>query len=495
MLAIFLALALLLEVSCSQPVKTQFVNRDVPIPQLPLEQPPPVAPGKAGFLRFDEIEQYTDRDIKTLNAADRVKTRYLHGCNFLDQGIEDLSGQRAGVNKGLNMISTQRLITKVDTIDETGCIWRINLDDIGLTTDEWKRFENANVLPFVSESVRGRTLRALTNSNQPLVYASSFFLTVMQADQVSINNNLYYDFTEQPKLDKDFLVTLGIDLQKEFNDSSPACAGGGRSQIALGKPRLICILDTTNDGFLLVTFDVSLAQNDSIAENPFLPEMAKIFDPVGTTTPGTATKKIFKFVASEWIFSQPNGLMTGYRLSADGAAQVIAPTNIVIDVEQAGKKLPPDITLGACSNCHHQEAGIFFKDDVFDQVRRNGNFNTKEKQLADVFYRADRFQAKRAVANATHTAALKQIGVSTVEKDPLVGNIIQPLRGELTAEQVAGYLQMDVEEFKVRLGGTNLSKVLLGSLIDGGVVPLQDLVKGFPILIQELILFRDAGQL
>lgn len=491
--AILFILAFLL--GCNQPTKTQFVDREIPIPQLPIENPPPVEPGKPGFLRFDEIEQYTDRDIKTLNATDRLNTRYLHGCNFLDQGISDLSGHRAGVNKGLNMISQERLITQADTIDEAGCIWRINIHDIGMTTEEWRRFENANVLPFISESVRGRTLRALTNSNQPLVYASAFFLTVMQADQVSIANNLYYDLTEQPQNDKDFLTTLGINLQQEFNESTPACAGGGRSQIALGKPRLICILDTADDGFLLVTFDVSLAANDSIAENPFLPEMAKIFDPIGSNLPGTLTKKIFKFVASEWIYSLPNGLMTGYRLSAGGNAQVIAPTNVVIDIEQAGKKLPPDITLGACSNCHHQEAAIFFKDEVFDQVRRNGNFNAREKQLAEVFYRADRFQAKRSVANTTHARALKEIGVNTLDKDPLVGNIIQPLRGELNADKIAGYLQMEVPEFKVRLAGTNLSKVLMGTLIDGGVIPLQDFVRGFPTLVNELNLFRDEGQL
>jgi hypothetical protein len=470
-----------------QPAATKTVQAPS-IPQLPVEEPPPVQPGKPGFVRFDEIEQYVDRDIKTLNAADRPKTRYLIGCNFLDQGIDDLSDHKAGVNKGLNMISTERLITTADTIDDSGCIWRINIDDIGMTTEEWQKVERNNVLPFISDSVRGRTIRALANTNQPLVYASSFFLTVMQADQVSIGNQLYYDLTEQPLNDTEFVAKLGINLQGEFNDEGPACAGGGRSQIALGKPRLICILDTTADGFLMFTADTSLAKNDSILQNPFLGEMAAI--------PGSVTPKIFKFVAREWIFSMPNGLMTGYRLSnAGGTAEVIAPTNVVIDIEQAGKGLPPDITLGACSNCHHQEAGIFFKDEVFNSVRNNGNFNTAEKQLAEVFYRADKFQAKRTVANQNHTRALKEIGVSTFKEDPLVTNIIQPLRGELTAEDVAGYLFMETDDFKIRLNGTNLSKVLFGSLIDGGVVPLQDFVRGFGALKDELILFRDEGQL
>lgn len=483
-------LCLFAALGCQPANQTKTVQVEVPVPQLPIEQPPPIEPGKPGFLRFDEIEQYADRDIKTLNASDRSRTRYFLTCDLYDQGIKDLSNVLAGINKGINSISTERLIAFVNTIDEdVGCVHRIDLDDIGMTNEEWAKFERANVLPFISNSVRGRTLRALTGTNQPMVYASSFFLTVMQADQVSIGNQLYYDLTEQPLNDPEFLAKLGIDLQQEFNEESPACAAGGKSQIALGKPRLICILDTAADGFLLLTADVSLGQNDSIQQNPFFPNMARI--------PGFQTNKVFRFVASEWIFSLPNGLMTGYRLSnAGGAAEVIAPTNVVIDIEQAGKGLPPDITLGACSNCHHQEAGIFFRDEVFSIVQNNGNFNAVEKALADTFYRADKFQAKRAVANREHTEALKRIGVSTFAEDPLVSELIQPLRGELTVEKVAGKLFLEPEEFRVRLAGTNLSKVLFGALLEpGGVVAISDFSRGFRTLVEELRLFRDEGQL
>ena len=99
------------------------------------------------------------------------------------------------------------------------------------------------------------------------------------------------------------------------------------------------------------------------------------------------------------------------------------------------------------------------------------------------------------MANQTHSKALSEIGVSTFKEDPLVTNIIQPLRGELTVEDVAGYVFLEPDDFKTRLNGTNLSKVLFGALLNDGVVPLQDFAKGYPILIQELILFRDEGQL
>jgi len=484
-----LAVALaLIAFACTPQTKTIVQGPgEPPIPELPSEKPPEVPPGKPGFIRFDQTEKAATDDSLSLNEDDQVNARYLLGCNFFNQG-EDMKNFQAGINKGINMISTERLIASAVPVDNTGCVTRFQLDDIGMTREEWQRFERANPLPFVSDSVRGRTLRALTKTNQPMVYASSFFMTVMQADQITINNGLYYDLTEQPLNDLEFTQKLGVNLQDEFNRERPACAGGGRSQIALGKPRLICLFQS-RDGFLLVTYDVSLADNDSISENPFLPEMGKI--------PGLLTNRIFGFVASEWIFSMPNGLMTGYRLSnAGGAAEVIAPTNVVVDIEQSGKRLPPDITLGACSNCHHQEAAIFFQDSVFDIVRLNGDFNETEKKLAQTFYREDRFQARRNVANQNHTRALQQIGVSTLTADPVVGNLIQPLRGELTVEDIAGYLWLEPDEFLEQLSGTSQSKVIFGNLFaPGGVVATADFVRGFGILQDELLLFQDVGQL
>jgi len=487
-LTLFLAMLFSFLMACGQPSKGPVVAQGPVIPQIPIEKPPVIQPGKPGFLRFDQIEQYTTDDAQSLNAADRLNARYLLLCNFYDEGQKDLRDHLAGINKGINMISTERLIAFANTIDDAGCIARIDLDQIGMTSEEWRRFEDANILPFISESVRGRTLRALTQTNQPLVYADSFFTTVMQADQVSLNSRLYYDLTEQPLNDAEFFTKIGINVQDEFNREKAACAGGGRSQIALGKPRMICLFDSA-DGFLLITYDVSLAKNDSINVNPFTPEMGKI--------PGSFTNKIFKFVASEMIFSMPNGLLSGFRLSnSGGTAEVVAPTNVVVDVEQTGKGLAPDITLGACSNCHHQEAAIFFQDGVFDAVSGNGDFNEVEKKLADTFYRADKFQAKRAVANKAHVSALQEIGVSTVTKDPVVTNLIQPTRKFVTAEKLAARLFLDVDDFKTRLNGTNLSKVLFGNLLqENGVVQLQDLVRGFPVLKQEMLLFRDEGQL
>lgn len=464
---------------------------EVPVPtQPPVTPPPPLPPPIPNFVQFDQLEQIALNDVNSLNEAERLNTRYLMGCNFYNQGQQNLDVKLAGVNKGLNSISVQRLLTFAVPIDPFQCLWRVDISEFGATRALWREFERFNLVSFVSQSTRGVTLRFLTQTNQPMVFSSSFFTTVLGADQLSVDNGLYYRFLRQPFRNVDFFASLGINLQGEVDSENLHCAGGGNSRIALGKTRLICILDGAANGYILSTFDTSLVNPDSVLANPFIPEIAQaggIF----------RSNKVFNFAAQEHIYSLPNGLLTGYRLNnAAGNAETIAPTNIVIDIEQSAVGLPPDITLGACSNCHHQTAGIQFSDQVFNQVIQTGGFNAQEKELVEVFFRNDSFQATLAAANRQHTQALQEIGVSTLDTDPLVAGHIQPLRRELNVETVASYTFLPVEEFQRRLNGTNQSKIIFGALLNpGGTVQFSDFAANFDLLSQELLLFRDNNQL
>lgn len=482
---------LICTISCNnnKPEK-EVIIKEVPIPsEPPRNDAPPLGPEKPGFIAFDQAEQFALNDINSLSDAQKLNTRYLMGCNFFNAGKEDLSQELAGVNKGINMVSVERLLAYATPIDPASCLWRIDIEEIGVDRQLWFDFEDENLIDFISISTRGITLRALAQTNQPMVWASSFFTTVMGADQLSINNGLYYKFTQQADNNEDFFADIGFDLQGDTDDERICCVGGGRSQIALGKTRMLCVAGGggggSNDGFVLATYDTSLDNPDSVLVNPFTVEMAN-------AQGIERTDKIFDHAAQEFIFSMPNGLLTGYRLSnAAGDAETIAPTNVVIDVDQSQIGLAPDITLGACSNCHHQEAGIDFNDQVFNQVVGTGGFNADEKILAEVFFNQDAFKAKLATANQIHTQQLAELGVSTLEEDPVVTKLIQPLRRELDADAVASYTFLPTDEFLQRLSGTDFSKITFGSLLNNGTVQLADLESGYDDLIAELGLFRD----
>lgn len=484
----YIWMAILLSLlGCGTTETERIVEVEVPIPQEPPPgNPPPLEPARPDFVNFDQAEQFALNDLNSLNQADRLNTRYLIGCNFYNSGQKQLDDKLSGINKGINSISVQRLFTYATPIDPAKCLWRVDISEFGATRSLWREFEKYNLISFISLSTRGTTLRFLTQTNQPMVYSSSFFTTVMGADQLSVNNGLYYKFLRQPLTNDDFFNDLGIDLQDEVNDQEVSCAGGGNSRIALGKTRLICILDTADNGYILSTYDTSLINPDSVLANPFTPEIAQAGNVL-------RSNKLFGFAAQEHIYSLPNGLLTGYRLNNNaGNAETIAPTNIVIDIEQSAIGLPPDITLGACSNCHHQTAAIQFSDQVFNQVQQTGGFYAQEKELAQVFFRNDSFQAKLSSANSQHTQALAEIGVSTLTNDPVVTGHIQPLRRELNIETVASYTFLPVEEFRTRLIGTNQSKIIFGALLNvGGTVQFSDFANNFQLLTDELLLFRD----
>jgi len=487
------ALLLFFVMSCG--INEKEIIKEVEVPSAPpINPPPPLEPDRPDFLNFDQLEQYALNDLNSLSDSDRLNTRYLIGTNLFNAGDKDLTFEAAGVNKGINSISNQRLLTSAVSIDPTNSIWRVDISEFGLTRSLWRDFEKFNLVQFVSQSTRGITLRFLTQSNQPIVFATSFFTTVLGADQLSVDNGLYYKFLRQPANNADFFQdTLGIDLNREIQEENILCAGGGNSRIALGKTRGICIV-RSNNGFAMFTADTSTANPDSILTNPFILEIANAGGVLNSD-------KIFDFAALEVIYSLPNGLVTGYRLANSGldipsilggTAETVAPTNVVIDTEQSSIGFTPDITLGSCHLCHHQTAAIQFKDQVFDQVIGAGGFDAEEKDLAETFFRNDAFQAEIQNVNRQHSQALQEIGVSTLSQDPIVTGLIQPLRRELDVNAVASYTFLPVEEFKIRLNGTNNSKLVFGSLLsEGGTVQFADFSANYSLLIDELLLFRD----
>lgn len=388
------------------------------------------------------------------------------------------------------MLSTERLLAYGTPIDSTGSLVRINLGDFGVTRSLWQKFERENLVGFIPEDTRGITLRYLTQTNQPLVFATSFALTALGGDLLSVNNGLYYDFLRQPSDLDEFFFSIGVDIQNDVDNSKYHCAGGGNSRIALSKHRLVCIVDTARNGFLMTTYDTSLSNQDNLFANPFTKEMAR----AGNIE---RSKRIFGAEAQEHIYSLDNGLLVGYRLNGllTGAAEVIAPTEVVIDVESAAVSLPVDIMIGSCAGCHHTTAAIAFNDGVGRAIEQSGAFGPLEKEIGMIVYRNDAFQAKLATANRQHTQALAEIGVSTLEQDPVTRGLMWRLRGELDVNTVASYTFLTVDDFKKKLAGTNRSKLIFGDLLNpGGTVQLADLVRNFDTLVEELLLFQDVNQ-
>jgi hypothetical protein len=202
------------------------------------------------------------------------------------------------------------------------------------------------------------------------------------------------------------------------------------------------------------------------------------------------TNKVFKHNAQEWICTLPNKLFSLYRLNdATDVGQSFAPNNVV---NQPDARIDPTIRIGQCSLCHYKEGvAIPFRDQLRAHIAGNTAYNENEKRLGEVFFRFDKMTARLEQINRDHTRAMEELGI-TSGQDPLNNVVMNPMREEMTIDQIASLLWMDTATFRDRLGGAAISGQVFGNLLnEGGTVSLAILANGFSDLVRETRAYED----
>ena len=484
MLIVILLLSL---IGCNQNNREVLIEDRV-IPSSPVNVPPPLdVPDNPENIGLEIQEDQILLDLNTLSDNDRLNARYLIGCNYYNEGLTNLNDIEAGVNVGINSISTESRLERVAPIGVGGCTYRIDLDSFGLTRGEWQKIESSLLLDFVTESVRGQQIQFLTQSIKPYVFASDFFTTTTQADALTVRNNLYYNLVEQPLELADFFASIGVNVQQEFDDENVVVSGFSASQIALQKTRSVQALES-DDGFVVTTYDSALSSQDSHFLNPFPLEAA-------LAKGSKRSNKVFKFNAQEHIYTLPNGMM-GFRLNgASGAAEVLAPNDVVINLNATAEGLDPTIFIGSCANCHSTlNPMLQFTDQLANHILNQGAFDAQEKELADVFFNQTAMEGRLRRVTSEYQDSLNKLGAAEPgDQDSLGKNIINPFRKEMDASQVAGYVMMPLGVFIQRLGGSNDSSQIFGNLLSGGTVSLGVLSANFDQLVEDLGAYKDVS--
>ena len=466
-------------------------TRIIEVPTAPPSgNPPPLQPTIPNHVNYDTLTQSANNDIDTLSEIEQPNIRYVTTFEFYNPGGREQTQEEKGINFGLNTISNESRVFKATPVNDTKTIYRIDLDEIGMTRGMWKFIESRLTLQIKDKTRRGDALKFKTQAAYPIVFASDFFLTVMQADASTEKGRLYYEVTQQEILRPDYERQIfGVSFQDRVNaEDDVFCAAGGASQIAIGKNRAICIGEGV-DGYASTTWDTSLALNGSAFENPFIPELARAGGRV-------ISNKIFPFIAQEDIFIKKNGFM-GFRLNGNNLAlgqpaEVVAPTDVVLDTKQSGPnlRLDPAIRIGACANCHIQPY-IAFTDQINPHVQQN-QFNGLEKFTIATYHNQSSFSAQGNLINQEYFDTVKKIGINPGDPNFMVENLVQPIRGELSAGDIAGFTGLTLPDFLAKLRGAPQSQVVLGSLFTpGGKVQLQDFQKIFGLLQEEINLFVD----
>jgi hypothetical protein len=381
----------------------------------------------------------------------------------------------------MNRLSNERFLYPVQPIGQDQCIFRINLEDYSQTRAKWRLIEKATALDFVSNTTRNQTLQFLSQARKPYIFAVDT-ISMFEGDEVvDRNGQVYYNLVDQPLNTQAFLLTQGIDLQNEVDNERAVFSGFSQSQIALGKTRMVVVVESDN-GYCMGTYDSVIGNQDAdLFQNSFTLEL--------TQAGGVLqSNKLMIHDAQEWICSLDNGLFGLYRLNnAADIAEVEAPVNIV----SRESRIDPSIRIGDCNSCHYTQVAIPFADQIGDHIRNNSAYNANEKRLGQIFFNYDKINAIMTDINRRNQDALEELGINAQE-DPLTSGVWAPFRDEMNAEQVAAFTFLTTAEFLERLSGAAVSSQVFGNLLGGGTVNLTTLSENFATLVDELNLFEDV---
>lgn len=453
-----------------------------PVPSQPIPVPPPQLPDvKPNFVSLQTAGDMMLVDLGTLNDQERQNTRYMVACNEYNAGDKNMDKYIGATNKFVNSISTETRLSPVVPIGIAQCIFRIDLRDYGITPAEWTQLENLLLIDFIDESIRGQQIRFLTGTNKPYVFVSDAAITSLNADALT-QNGLYYELIEQPFELVDFFTSLGVNEQQEFDDEEATLAAFSRSQIALGKTRMVQALES-DDGYVITSFDSDLNDQDNHFENPF-PITAANAQGV------QRSQNVFAVNAQEHIYHLKNGML-GFRLNgAAGTLELEAPNSVVLNYDASGQSLDPTIYIGSCYACHSGTPMIPFTDQLGAHIENSG-FDALEKDLGRVFFNATKMDARLQETNRIYRDALDLVGAPETS-DSIHQNLIYNLRREQTADQVAGLLMMPEDVFLNRLRGSQISSQIFGNLLNrGGSVGLADLNANFGQLVLDVGAYKD----
>ena len=422
-------------------------------------------------LDLDHVENAILNDLNRLDGQGRLNSRYLLLTHKHDLGSnsQDLGLFRSGVNKTMNSLSTDDDIALATPIDREGSVYRIDLRAYNLTPADWQLVIDTDPIKFESFTVKGLTIKDLTQVARPWMHADNFTIIANDPD-------IYYTLMEVPLTRAEFFDFLDVDFQGDFDNFEVTMAGFFGSPISLNKNRLIA-RNETDDGYLWSTFDPDDIQTRerNLFEFPLLAE-----------TGGQAN---FVFDAQEMIWTLPNGLQ-GYALyDAAGNRANDAPVTVVTDTDSPFSPIIENAL--SCYRCHANGL-IAAQDQVRDSVLRNASeFTTDDVELVKVFYKQNQGLAATFTSDIRlYNQALEAAGTSAGDPDP-VNFLSDRIRKDLTLEEVASFLFLRLDEFRTCLNGSAVLKAEIGQLLSGGLVSFGQLITSFPNIVIDCRIGQD----
>ena len=305
------------------------------------------------------------KDIFTTSESDRPFIRYLTFTHLYNIGLcdEKLDRFRFGLNKAINSLSLNSIITVPEAIDDQYTIYRIDLRDydweVNQGVDKWEMLVDANPYAFRRLDEDSRALQDLTETTVPFMAADWL---VHDASEPP----LYYDLLDIPSTLAELEAQLGIDISENIALNRVARSGFKKSGVSLNNRLYEHHQLEESPGAFWLSYDFgNVQETEDEMGNPKFPNIFS--NPTDFTEDG-----------GEAIYNLPNGLQAYLITDATGGRLDEAPVKIVTDPKQPDKIVRAGIS---CMSCH--DRGLKFKkDEILEHVTGIGS--TFDQEIQDL---------------------------------------------------------------------------------------------------------------
>ena len=422
---------------------------------------------------------------------DRPNIRYLLYVDRINAGAsqEELDRYKSAAHKALKSVTRERETPAPEEVAPG--ILRVNIDDYGISREEWLLIEEADLLNLESKTQKGELLKLVTGTRKPWMYVSSF------TDAALRNANVYHTLLEIPATFPELMDREGVNYDTDILERNDVIQAAFTGSPLSPHNRMVSIHDSDN-GKCFVTYDTGPI--DEQQENfTFFPLLG----------PSDGQRKA-RFIAGEVICTLPNGLHFYALYNAQqtfvqqGGQQVfvrsdlaqrqdVAPINVVFDyLRQDSKEIQNGVS---CFRCH--APGILpYRDQIRSSVVANGAVYQGDRDLILDSYKEQRIiDAAIAEENTRYQKVLNdEVGINgaslTAVKEPItVGQ--DKLLNPWSLSDLCSKLWLRDGDCRVALNQSAVGQQAFGQLLTNGTIPFETVVQEIQALIDDLGLLKD----
>jgi mono/diheme cytochrome c family protein len=425
-----------------------------------------VTPAKRIFLTEPAVLALIRNDLLRARERDRVFLRYFSLAHLFNAGVQDaeLETYRAALSKLTNILSWNREINPLTSIDPARTVFRVDLRDYRWTAATWNSIIAA--YPYGVRGPESRNIDQLSGGALPYIRGDWF------AANTSVPP-LYHDILGLPRTALELERQLGIDATRDLEEEKNVARAGLRTS-GVSQNNRVLERHVSPHGAYWKSFDF---RNNLDDQNIFK-------DPLRLNPAG-----------GEIVFNLPNGLQAYLLIDASGRRIDEAPIAIVADRNNPDD---PVIRNGrSCMSCHY--AGIqTFKDDVRPVVR-GLPFATFDREKALAIYPTqdtlDRLMEKDI---ARFQSAAGQAGGRSISSttEP-INALSRRFFADLSVAQAAAEAGLDPKGFQAHIARSERLLALgYGQLlVENGGIRRDAWDRNFGDLVREFQLGDYAGSI